>query len=133
MIIIRKVLLVASLSGMLNGCMTFELEGDGVHEPASAYETVHGSIYGFKWKEPTVEKCFDGQGIYRVEFHTNAGFLLVSVLSVGLYVPQTAEWWCQAADDDDDGPIFEGGGEGQSDEVFIEPSEQKSANDGAAT
>ena len=119
----RKVLsalLVAGLASLLCSCMTFELEGDGAQDSYSKNdsETVHGSIYSFKWKKRNIEKCENGQGIYKVEFHTNAGFLLVSVLSLGLYVPQTVEWWCQAPEAGD-GPIFEGGSEGQS--GFISP------------
>jgi hypothetical protein len=30
-----------------------------------------------------------------VRVHTNALYSLVSIVSLGLYVPQTAEWWCE--------------------------------------
>lgn len=90
----------------LSGCSTFELERaaiccDQVKAPASRSETVHGSLWGFKWREHTVEKCEDGCGLYRVEYQTNALFLMASVLSLGLYVPQTVEWWCLMEPRDD--------------------------------
>ena len=88
--------------------MTFEVEGDGQLTPqsVSGSETVHGSLYGFTWGSRDIQKCSDGLGLYRVEFHTNAFFLLVSTCSLGLYVPQVVEWWCQASEQADDGEIL---------------------------
>lgn len=89
--------------------MSFELEGDGQLTPESVCqsETVHGSLYGFEWKDRVVTKCSDNLGLYRVEFHTNAAYLLVSTLSLGLYVPQTVEWTCQAPIDvEEEGEIL---------------------------
>jgi len=55
---------------------------------------VHGSFYNFKWSEPPATKCKDGRNLYRVRSHTNALYSIASILSLGLYVPQTMEWWC---------------------------------------
>lgn len=80
------------------GCMSFEIEGDGALTEKSlrGSETIHGSLYGFRWADMDVQKCSEQQGIFRVQYHTNAAFVLASALSLGLYVPQSVEWWCQA-------------------------------------
>ncbi len=94
----------AAIILMVTACSTVEIEGNGAVTPdaVTGSQTVHGSLYGFVWQPFTVEKCGD-QGLFRVETHTNAGLLLVSVLSLGLYVPQTVEWWCQSPQVDDEG------------------------------
>ena len=82
---------------LLMSCATFELEGAGAITPDAITDsaTVHGSLYGFRWRPHTVEKC--GQdSLFRVEVQTNVAFILVSIASLGLYVPQTVEWWCHA-------------------------------------
>ena len=78
------------------GCATMTIEGDGQKTPQSktGTHTKHGSYYGFVWSEPPADKCDNGRGLYRVRCHTNAAYALVSIISLGLYVPQTAEWWC---------------------------------------
>ena len=84
------------------GCMTIEVQGDGTPWTDPHSETVHGSLYGFRWAEFTVDKC-DSCALSRVEYHTNALCLLAAVVSLGLYVPQTVEWWCCESDQDDTG------------------------------
>jgi hypothetical protein len=90
------VVLGCFLLGNISSCATMTIEGDGQKTPKSEHgiHTVHGSYYDFVWSEPPVEKCENGQGLYRVRVHTNALYSLVSIVSLGLYVPQTAEWWC---------------------------------------
>ena len=80
-----------------SACATFEVEGSGwiTPEAKTGSETVHGSLYGIQWRPFDVEKC-GGDSLFRVEFHTNAGLLLASIVALGLYVPQTVEWWCYA-------------------------------------
>lgn len=87
----------------LAGCATFEVEGSGSITPdaITGSETVHGSLYGIDWASRVTEKC-GRDHLFRVEYHTNAVFLLASVASLGLYVPQTVEWWCSANDMDED-------------------------------
>ena len=70
--------------------MTFSLEGDGDKTPDSKtkQETVHGSLYKIQWSnlgsEPwTVEKCANNVSLKRVEFHTNAIYLIASVATLG--------------------------------------------------
>lgn len=87
-----------------SACASVEIEGNGSITPdaITGSATVHGSLYGFRWQPFTTEQC-GGDSLFRVETHTNALLLGVSVLSLGLYVPQTVEWWCylpSAADDD---------------------------------
>lgn len=86
----------------LSACATFELEGSGSITPnaITGSETVHGSLYGYRWRTFVVEKC-GSDSLFRVEYHTNAVLLLVSVATLGLYVPQTVEWWCHAPAQDD--------------------------------
>ena len=94
--------IVASL--LLSGCMTFTIEGDLAKTPDSTTgdETVHRSLYGIEWSKQTVEKCENQQGLTRVRFHTNAMYLLASVVTLGLYVPQHVTWWCGASPAPDD-------------------------------
>lgn len=86
-----------------SACTTFEVEGDGSITPQAktGSETVHGSLYGFHWQPVTIEKC-GADSLFRVEYHTNAILLLASVASLGLYVPQTVEWWCNSPSIDDE-------------------------------
>lgn len=92
----HNLLLIGLLSATLTGCMTYTLEGDGEKKPEATRgtDTTHGSLYGYFWSKPSVERCISGQQLMRVRFHTNAGYLLASVASLGVYVPQTVEWWC---------------------------------------
>ena len=99
-------LIVATAVISVASCATVEVEGSGsiTPEAITGSETVHGSLYGFRWAPYTTEKCGD-DSLFRVETNTNAGLLLVSVLSLGLYVPQTVEWWCyspETADEDEE-------------------------------
>jgi hypothetical protein len=97
---------------IVSGCATMTLEGDGQKTAMSktGTHTVHGSYYNFVWSAPPVTKCENGRGLYRVNGHTNAAYALVSLVSLGLYVPQTAEWWCDGTPNpDDDGPLYKPG------------------------
>ncbi len=93
---------------LINGCATFEVEGSGSITPdaITGSETVHGSLYGFRWRQFNIEKCGE-DSLFRVEFHTNAGLLLASIASLGLYVPQTVEWWCYTPADDEEEAIWD--------------------------
>jgi hypothetical protein len=96
------------LLSITSGCMTFIVEGDVPKTPDSetATETVHGSLYKHKWQQWTKEKCLDRKGIARVEYHINAIYLLTSVVTLGLYVPQTVTWWCDGTKPDDDSELY---------------------------
>ncbi len=107
-----KLLYVLTLALVMTGCATMTIEGDGQKSAQSLTGThiKHSSYYGFVWSEPPESKCENGQGLYRVRQHTNAAYALVSLLSLGLYVPQTAEWWCNASPDPEaDGELYRPG------------------------
>ncbi len=103
----RFVLITITLG--VSACATVELEGSGsiTPEAITASETVHGSLYGFRWKSFTAEKC-GKDSLFRVETHTNVGLILASVLTLGVYVPQTIEWWCYSPlDDEEDEEVWD--------------------------
>ncbi len=101
--IIRVTLICCSIYSLL-ACTTMTIEGDGQKTPQSktGTHTAHGSFYGYVWSEPPVDKCDNGRGLYRARYHTNMAYVLASALSLGLYVPQTVEWWCDGAPDPDE-------------------------------
>jgi hypothetical protein len=104
----RKVFLSVVLfyiSASLSSCATMTIEGDGQKTPMSktGTHTKHGSYYSFVWSEPPVDKCDNGHGLYRARYHTNAVYSLVSLVTLGIYVPQTVEWWCDGTPADDGG------------------------------
>ncbi|WP_126456018.1 hypothetical protein [Sulfuriflexus mobilis] len=104
---IRAILICGMIIG-LSACATTTVEGDGQLTPTSksGTHTVHGSFYSFVWSEPETTKCENGRGLYRVRSHTNALYVLASIISIGLYVPQTLEWWCDGkpAQDENEKP-----------------------------
>ena len=83
----------------LSSCMSFTTEGDlpNTTDLITDNETVHSSLYGIEWWTQTVEKWANQQGFTRVRFHTNAAYLLASVVSLGIYVPLNVTWWCSAS------------------------------------
>ena len=87
----------------LSACATVTVEGDlpKTADSTTGTDTVHGSFYNFVWSEPTVTKCETGEGLARVRTHTNVAYSFVSILSLGLYVPQTITWWCDGTPEDD--------------------------------
>ncbi len=102
--------LAFSIILMTVGCMSFNVENHpkGMDKTASSpkggIETIHGSFYGFYWKKRTQEDIIKAKGniqLYRVTFHNNILYSLVSVFSLGLYVPETIEWKLVTAPGDD--------------------------------
>lgn len=98
----KKALSSVILLGMisfLTGCMQFAIEGDCPKTPDSVFEkeTVHGSFYGFNWDDKTrnVRKSSDRLGIAKVEYHTNVFYSIVSLMSLGLYVPVDIDYWIE--------------------------------------
>lgn len=96
------------------GCMSFDVENHpkGMDKTASSpkggIETIHGSLYGFYWKNRTQEDIIKAKGdiqLYRVRYSTNIFYCLASVLSLGLYVPETIEWKLVTAPEAD-GPVI---------------------------
>ena len=78
---------------LLTGC-TFTLEGNAPkNETAIAQnKTVNAS---FVRSEPIIDLCEDQDAdVASVRFHTNPAYILASILTLGLYVPQNVTWWC---------------------------------------
>ena len=98
------IVLICIMIISMSGCATMTIEGDCQKTPMSktGTHTVHGSFYNYVWSAPPVEKCENGRCLVRARYHTNALYSLVSVLSLGLYVPQTVEWWCDGSSSPDD-------------------------------
>lgn len=98
-----RLIMITSIFIGFSGCTTMTIEGDVPKTPQSktGTETVHGSYYDFVWESPMVLKCDNRQGLARARYHTNALYSLVSVVSLGLYVPQTVQWWCDGSPSDD--------------------------------
>lgn len=101
--VIRLIIITAIFIGF-SGCATMTIEGDVPKTPKSktGTETVHGSYYNFSWQSPVVLKCDSRRGLARACYHTNVVYALVSTVSLGLYVPQTVQWWCDGSPQDDD-------------------------------
>ena len=108
---ISTIVLVSSLL-LVAGCASFEIEGAGDvdlgPDRKTESETIHGSFWGIKWKDRAISKCEKNHELYRVEYHDNALYAIISVASLGLYVPQSVEWWCaKRPDNEDEGPSLE--------------------------
>jgi hypothetical protein len=92
------------------GCTTFLIEGSGDRDKTpdaqKVEETIHGSFWGFSWTERKVASCERDRELFRIKVHQNALFVLASVATLGLYVPQSVEWWCveRADSGEDEGP-----------------------------
>lgn len=103
----RILCLAVTLSLALSAC-TFTVVGSAPKtEKSKAHsETVNTTFVG---NERFINACLDEGGeLSEVRFHTNAAYILVSVLSLGLYVPQNVTWWChideeECAEGDDSG------------------------------
>lgn len=80
---------------LLTGCAsTFTLQGNAPKdETTTAQEmTVNAS---FAREEQYINLCDDQDAdVAAIRFHTNPAYLLASILSLGLYVPQHVTWWC---------------------------------------
>lgn len=107
---IRLTALLCCLFMGIAGCVTMTIEGDGqkTTESKTGTDTQHGSFYGFLWAEPEpVTKCDNGRGLYRARYNTNVVYSLAAVISLGLYVPQTVQWWCDGTPvPDDDQEVY---------------------------
>lgn len=92
------------------GCTTFLIEGSGDRDKTpdaqKVEETIHGSFWGVRWGHRNVAKCEQQNELFRIKVHQNALFVLASVATLGVYVPQSVEWWCVAREDssEDEGP-----------------------------
>ena len=71
--------------------------------PAQAHHLSHQGkthwsyFWGLKANEPWPAGCQVGSDMSRVRVSTNAGFIIISFLSLGIAVPQRLEWDCAQA------------------------------------
>lgn len=103
----HEALAIVTVALALSGCMSFEVGSNAsmTEESKVGSETVSGSLYGFSWGEYHVQKCNDS-ALALVEFTYTGWQFAASALSLGLYVSQTVEWWCDdpaVKDDTEDG------------------------------
>lgn len=84
---------------LISGC-TFTMEGniekkpeDETSEVKHHQKTINATSYSNHEKMITLCENRDDH-VARIRFHTNAGFILASIFSLGFYVPQHVEWWC---------------------------------------
>ena len=91
----RSLCLVAVTLCASAGC-TFTMVGNApkTEQPIAHERTVNAT---FTNSEQFINVCEEEGDLAEIRFHTNPGYLLVSVLSFGLYVPQHVTWWCGAA------------------------------------
>ena len=99
--------LFGALLFLATGCTSFEVFNPTAMDDVEVSEdskvvTFHGSFWGFYWSEtdhiPCDENC---QGLHKVVSHSNLGYALAPVLTIGLWAPSTVEYWCYVAVRDD--------------------------------
>ena len=104
--LIRGLVLV-SLIACLPGCMKLKVIGsrnvDQTTEREHVMETYHGSFWGIPWDEPEL-KINKDHHLIRIYYHDNVLYLLASVVTLGVWVPQEVEWWSDEASDEEGGP-----------------------------
>lgn len=88
---IIAVLLVMSL---ISGCMTSRLTQTEDSDRLIPHKETHWNLFwGLRPERPINAECGE-ENICWVEARTNLGFLLISVASVGIAVPQRVVWQC---------------------------------------
>lgn len=100
----RILLAIIAGLGLLSGC-TFTMVGNApkTEDSRAQSTTVNAS---FARSEQFVNLCEDQEAdLAEVRFHTNPVYLLASIVTLGLYVPQNVTWWCgieepECAEDD---------------------------------
>ena len=103
----RSILLLfaaAILAG--NGCYHYRIamRGEGVTEPHK--KTMHALFWGLVQENDFADNCL-GPGIHEVRVSTNFGYSLISVTTLGIWVPMDLEWTC-AGDVPPDSSVFDG-------------------------
>ena len=79
----------------LAGC-TFTMVGNApkTEQSVAQSKTVNST---FAKSEQFINACSEeGQQLAEIRFHTNPLYLLASLVTLGLYVPQNVTWWCSA-------------------------------------
>lgn len=90
-----RILFLMAVAALLAGC-TFTIIGNAPKTEAAIAQnkTINAT---FAKSEQFINACADtDQDLAEIRFHTNPAYLIVSLLSFGLYVPQNVTWWCGA-------------------------------------
>lgn len=90
-----RILFLIVVTQLSIGC-TFTMVTSG---PKTEAATVHNKTVNvtFAGSEPIENLCVkENESLAEIRFHTNPAYLLVSLLSLGLYVPQNVTWWCDS-------------------------------------
>ena len=77
----------------VTGC-TFTMVGNApkTEQAIAQTRTVNST---FAKSEQLINTCVEeGENLAAIRFHTNPVYLLASILTLGLYVPQNVTWWC---------------------------------------
>lgn len=77
----------------VTGC-TFTMVGNApkTEQSVAQNKTVNST---FAKSEQFINACAEeGQQLAQIRFHTNPVYLLASLVTLGLYVPQNVTWWC---------------------------------------
>ncbi len=106
---------------LATGCTTFEIHdarGMEGFKAADDFEVVtyHGSYWGFYWSETDhIPCCEDCSGLHTVVSHSNLGYALAPIFTLGLWAPTKVEYrcWVEVPDDPDDGGLPPEGGVGR--------------------
>ena len=112
-----KRLILVVLSITIAGCTTHTIRGGGPKTTSAitGTETIHGSLYSFSGPDIPENKCALGYDLVQVRYHTNAFYLIVSVISLGIYVPENIEWWCGKRPTDEGEESWKPGSDSSSD------------------
>lgn len=90
-----RLLFLMVAAGWLSGC-TFTMVANAPKTEAATVQnkTINAT---FARSEPVENLCADeNKNLAEIRFQTNPAYLLVSLLSLGLYVPQNVTWWCDS-------------------------------------
>jgi len=76
-----------------NGCYHYRLAARG--EPATnpQKKTMHSLFWGLVQQNEYADNCLDDV-IHEVRASTNVGYVLISVVTLGIWVPLDVEWQC---------------------------------------
>ncbi len=83
----------------VSGCAHYRVQapgaaGAGATEPEG--EVLWSLAWGIVQEQPRVDNCED-QALAEVTQSTNLGFALISVVTLGIAMPQRVEWRCAKA------------------------------------
>jgi hypothetical protein len=78
---------------LTEGCYHYRISmrGEAATEPHK--KTMHALFWGLVQENQFADNC-QGKGIHEVRVSTNFGYVLVSVVTVGIWVPMDIEWSC---------------------------------------